>query len=85
MSFWRIIYNSIRQHIGSSLLAAISICLGVALLIAVFSLREQTHKTFTEIGTGIDAVLGGAPVSGVNRVRPVAVVVLCPTDRAAGV
>ncbi len=64
MSFWRIIFNSIRQHIGSSILAVVSIWLGVALLIAVFSLREQTHKTFTEIGTGIDAVLGpkGSPL-----------------------
>jgi len=64
MSFWRIIFNSIRQHIGSSILAVVSIWLGVAMLIAVFSLREQTHKTFTEIGTGVDAVLGpkGSPL-----------------------
>jgi putative ABC transport system permease protein len=59
-----IVLKSLRQHILSTCLAILSIALGAALFISVFSLREQTHLNFTRIGLGVDAVLGpkGSPL-----------------------
>ena len=64
MSFWSIVAKSVRQHWMPASLAALSIALGVALLTAVTSLREQTHRCFTEEGLGVDTVLGpkGSPL-----------------------
>ncbi len=64
MSFWRIVAKSLRQHWLSTGLAALSIALGAALLVSVASLREQTHRNFTQEGLGVDAVLGpkGSPL-----------------------
>jgi putative ABC transport system permease protein len=64
MSFWRIVLKSLRQHWLSTALASFSIALGVALLVSVASLREQTHRNFTQEGLGVDAVLGpkGSPL-----------------------
>ncbi|MGD0090990.1 MAG: ABC transporter permease [Planctomycetota bacterium] len=58
MRFWQIVLRSLRQHWLSTSLAMFSIALGVALLAAVASLREQSHRNFTEEGLGVDAVLG---------------------------
>ena len=64
MNLLRIVLTSLRQHLVSSGLAAMSIALGVALLLAVTSLREQAHRQFTQVGLGVDAVLGpkGSPL-----------------------
>ena len=64
MSFWRIVLRSLRQHRFSSILAIVSIAMGIALLVAVYSFREQTHHTFTQVGLGVDAILGpkGSPL-----------------------
>lgn len=64
MSFWRIVLKSLRQHWLSTALASFSIALGVALLVSVASLREQTHRNFTQEGLGVDAILGpkGSPL-----------------------
>ena len=64
MSLWRIILKSLRQHWLSTGMAVFSIGLGVALLVSVVSLREQAHRNFTEVGLGVDAVLGpkGSPL-----------------------
>lgn len=64
MSLWRIVLRSLRQHWLSSGLAIVSIALGVALLVSVVSLREQAHNNFTQVGLGVDAVLGpkGSPL-----------------------
>ena len=64
MSFWAIVAKSLRQHWLSSVLAIISISLGVAIMVGVFSLREQTHQNFTRVGLGVDAILGpkGSPL-----------------------
>ncbi len=53
-----------RQHLFASILAALSMAIGIALLVAVYSLREQTHATFTQVGVGVDAILGpkGSPL-----------------------
>jgi len=58
MSFWKIVFKSLRHHRFSNGLAAISIAMGIALLVAVYSFKEQSQKTFTEAGLGIDAILG---------------------------
>lgn len=64
MSFWRIVVKSLRQHRFSSILAAGSIAMGIALLVAVYSLKEQSQRTFTQVGLGVDAILGpkGSPL-----------------------
>ncbi|MGB7581926.1 MAG: FtsX-like permease family protein [Sedimentisphaerales bacterium] len=58
MRLHSIVLKSLRQHWLSSSLALISIAVGSSLLIAVTSLREQSHKAFTESGIGVDAILG---------------------------
>ena len=64
MSMWAIVLRSLRRHWLSSFLAMISIALGVALMVGVFSLREQTYRNFTRVGLGVDAILGpkGSPL-----------------------
>jgi putative ABC transport system permease protein len=64
MRFPTLVLKSLRQHWLSTALAVVSISLGVALLVAVMSLREQTHRNFVQEGLGVDAVLGpkGSPL-----------------------
>ena len=64
MTFLQIVRRSLLRHWLSTALAIVSIALGVALLDAVVSLREQTHRNFTQEGLGVDAVLGpkGSPL-----------------------
>ncbi|MFH2064309.1 MAG: ABC transporter permease [Pseudomonadota bacterium] len=64
MSIWQIITKSLRQHLLSTLLAILSIAMGIALMSSVVSLREQAHLNFTQTGLGVDAVLGpkGSPL-----------------------
>jgi putative ABC transport system permease protein len=64
MSFWRIVLKSLKHHRFSNSLAAISIATGIALLVAVYSFKEQSHNTFTQVGLGVDAILGpkGSPL-----------------------
>jgi putative ABC transport system permease protein len=58
MNFPIIVWKSLRQHWLSSSLAVVSIAAGVALLLGVVSLREQTHEHFDAMGSGVDLVLG---------------------------
>ena len=64
MSLWRIVLKSLRQHSLSTGFAVVNIALGVSLLIAVISLREQAHANLTQVGVGVDAILGpkGSPL-----------------------
>jgi putative ABC transport system permease protein len=64
MRFWEIVIKSLRRHWLSTGLAVLSIAIGVALLISVVSLREQTHRNFAQEGLGVDAILGpkGSPL-----------------------
>jgi len=64
MSFWRIVLKSLKHHRLSNILAAISIATGIALLVAVYSFKEQSHNTFTQVGLGVDAILApkGSPL-----------------------
>jgi putative ABC transport system permease protein len=64
MRLWRIVLKSLRQHSLSTAFAVLNIALGVALLVAVISLREQAHANLTQVGLGVDAILGpkGSPL-----------------------
>ncbi|MCE5324663.1 ABC transporter permease [bacterium] len=64
MSFWHILLHNIRRHRFSTILALISITLGIGLLTAVVSFREQSHHHFITEGVGVDAILGpkGSPL-----------------------
>ena len=64
MRLWRIVLKSLRQHSLSTGFAVVNIALGVALLVAVISLREQAHANLTQVGVGVDAILGpkGSPL-----------------------
>jgi putative ABC transport system permease protein len=58
MSLFRLVLKSLRQHAFSTVVTAISIALAGGLLMAVWSLRTQAQKTFTNVNSGFDAVLG---------------------------
>lgn len=58
MTLWRIVSRSLRQHLLSTCVTAGSIALAGGLLMAVWSVKEQSRATFTQITGGFDAVLG---------------------------
>jgi len=64
VKLWQIVFKSLRQHNLSTGFAIANIALGVALLVAVISLREQVHANLTQVGLGVDAILGpkGSPL-----------------------
>lgn len=53
-----IIRRSLRQHAFSTTITAIAIALAGGLLMSVWVVKEQSQKTFTQVNTGFDAVLG---------------------------
>jgi putative ABC transport system permease protein len=58
MMIWRIVFKSLRQHLLSTLVTALSIALAGGLLMSVWSVKEQAQSTFTQLNGGFDAVLG---------------------------
>jgi putative ABC transport system permease protein len=64
LSFWKIVFKSLKHHRFSSSLAAFSIAMGIALLVAVYSFKEQSQNTFNQAGIGVDAILApkGSPL-----------------------
>jgi putative ABC transport system permease protein len=50
--------KSLRQHLLSTLIAALSIALAGGLLMAVWIVKEQSQTAFTGVNAGFDAVLG---------------------------
>jgi hypothetical protein len=54
MSFWRIVLKSLWRHRLSSLLALVSIALGVALLVSVVAVREESGLLAGHNTIGID-------------------------------
>jgi putative ABC transport system permease protein len=64
LSFWKIVLKSLKYHRFSNSLAAFSIAMGIALLVAVYSFKEQSQNTFSQAGIGVDAILApkGSPV-----------------------
>jgi len=53
-----IIRRSLRQHAFSTTITALAIALAGGLLMSVWVVKEQSQKTFTQVNTGFDAVLG---------------------------
>lgn len=64
MRLHNLVIKSLLQHLFSTLAAIISLALGVALMSSVIGLRDETHRQFTRVGIGVDAVLGpkGSPL-----------------------
>jgi len=58
MTLALIIFRSLRQHLLSTIVTALSIALAGGLLITVWVVKVQSQRTFTQVNTGFDAVLG---------------------------
>jgi putative ABC transport system permease protein len=58
MTLWRIVVKSLRQHLLSTLVTALSIALAGGLLMSVWAVKEQSQAAFTGVTAGFDAVLG---------------------------
>jgi putative ABC transport system permease protein len=58
MTLLLIVFRSLRQHALSTTITALSIALAGGLLMSVWVVKEQAQKTFTQVNTGFDAVLG---------------------------
>lgn len=53
-----LVRRSLRQHALSTCVTVLSVALASGLVMAVFSVRQQTHEAFTGTSMGFDAVLG---------------------------
>src|SRR5438874_9834876 len=53
-----IVFRSLRQHALSTVVTVLSVALACGLVMAVFSVKQQTHDAFTGGQAGFDAVLG---------------------------
>jgi putative ABC transport system permease protein len=58
MTLALIIFRSLRQHLLSTVVTVLSIALAGGLLITVWVVKVQSQRTFTQVNTGFDAVLG---------------------------
>jgi len=64
MSLWKIAWRSIQQRSLASLLTAISMALGVMLVVAVLVIYSVVHQAFHRGGEGYDLIVG--PPKGSN-------------------
>ena len=64
MSLWKIAWRSIQQRSLASLLTAISMALGVMLVVAVLVVYSVVHQAFHRGGEGYDLIVG--PPKGSN-------------------
>jgi len=53
-----LVRRSLRQHVLSTAITVVSVALASGLVMAVFSIKTQTHEAFTGGQIGYDAVLG---------------------------
>src|SRR3954462_10355340 len=58
MTLLFIVLRSLRQHLLSTIITALSIALAGGLLMSVWVVKVQSQATFTQVNTGFDAVLG---------------------------
>jgi putative ABC transport system permease protein len=58
MTLLLIVYRSLRQHALSTVVTACSLALAAGLLMAVWVVKTQSQRTFTQTTAGFDAVLG---------------------------
>ncbi len=64
MSLWKIAWRSIQQRSLASVLTAISMALGVMLVVAVLVIYSVVHQAFHRGGEGYDLIVG--PPKGSN-------------------
>jgi len=64
MSIFAIVFRSLRQHLLSTLVTAVSVALAGGLLLTVWVVKTQSQAAFTGVNAGFDAVLGarGSPL-----------------------
>ena len=55
--FFLLVRRSLRQHALSTVITVLSVALGAGLVMAVFSVRQQSHDAFVGTSTGYDAIL----------------------------
>ena len=58
MTIALIVFRSLRQHLLSTIITALSIALAGGLLMSVWTVKVQSQQTFTQVNIGFDAVLG---------------------------
>ncbi|MSU52422.1 MAG: FtsX-like permease family protein [Opitutaceae bacterium] len=58
MNLLLIVRRSLRQHLLSTIITALSIALAGGLLIAVWVIKAESQSAFTQVNSGFDAVLG---------------------------
>jgi len=58
MTLALIVLRSLRQHLLSTVITALSIALAGGLLMSVWVVKNQSQATFTQVNIGFDAVLG---------------------------
>lgn len=58
MTLGRVVLKSLRQHALSTAVTAFSIALAAGLMMAVWAVKAQSQRTFTQVTGGFDAVLG---------------------------
>jgi putative ABC transport system permease protein len=58
MTLALIVWRNLRQHLLSTVITALSIALAGGLLMSVWTIKEQSQDTFTQVNIGFDAVLG---------------------------
>jgi putative ABC transport system permease protein len=58
MTLWLLVRRSLRQHLLSTIVTALSLSLAGGLLMTVWSLKTQARQTFERMDGGWDAVLG---------------------------
>jgi putative ABC transport system permease protein len=68
MSLWKIAWRSIQQRSLASLLTAISMALGVMLVVAVLVVFNVVHQAFHRGGEGYDLIVGPAKGSNLELV-----------------
>ena len=68
MSLWKIAWRSIQQRSLASLLTAISMALGVMLVVAVLVIYSVVHQAFHRGGEGYDLIVGPAKGSNLDLV-----------------
>ncbi|HZZ58630.1 MAG TPA: ABC transporter permease, partial [Opitutaceae bacterium] len=58
MTLPMLVRRSLRQHLLSTVVTAVSIALAGGLLMSVWVVKTESETVFTQVNAGFDAVLG---------------------------
>jgi len=58
LSLFRIVFKNLRQRTLSSALTSLSIALGVAVVVAILTVKEQSQAAFAQSAFGYDLIVG---------------------------